>query len=121
MKNIHRQILPICTCSLVLYCSVFIFKISQCLSFIAALLSHLAGVLGLQLDPVAVLRTASYLIEAVAIVPQLYMHYGQPRRHRRDAGRGEPESEEEESAALDWHFACRGGFRAVYVGCWVSK
>ena len=86
-------------------------------------------------DYLAILRTASYLIEAVAIVPQLYMHYGRRIHAARDRpaaaagtarrpGPGqdsEGEEEGEDSWALDCHLVARGVFRAVYVACWLSK
>ena len=94
----------------------------------AALLHHHMNPPVTRQDPWAVLKTSSYLIEAIAIIPQLYLDHGLRLAgvgRRVGDGRGRGAGEEVEgyyaSAELEAHFVTRGFFRGAYVFAWLSK
>eukprot|EP00293_Proteomonas_sulcata_P002943 CAMPEP_0184321448 /NCGR_PEP_ID=MMETSP1049-20130417/119130_1 /TAXON_ID=77928 /ORGANISM="Proteomonas sulcata, Strain CCMP704" /LENGTH=310 /DNA_ID=CAMNT_0026642257 /DNA_START=77 /DNA_END=1009 /DNA_ORIENTATION=+ len=62
--------------------------------------------------PLIIARTLSYFVEALAIVPQLWMQYVRDDRRQEELC---------DSFVLEIHLVSRFGFRAIYVGCWLYK
>jgi hypothetical protein len=92
----------------------------------AVLLHHQMNPPVTRQDPWAVLKTSSYFIETVAIVPQLYLdhalrhaQYAAPG-YARDGDRDLP-ARHYESLAFEMSLLTRGFFRGAYVWSWLSK
>mmetsp|Transcript_39630 Transcript_39630/g.93858 ORF Transcript_39630/g.93858 Transcript_39630/m.93858 type:complete len:349 (+) Transcript_39630:61-1107(+) len=76
------------------------------------------------MNPLAIAKTFSHLVEAVAVVPQLYLMATpnpppEPEDDDEEEKRAKPK--EDLSPCVEVHLMCRGLFRVLYVSTWALK